>query len=413
MERSGEMSGISATKALSGIRVLALEGFIAGPLASMWLADMGAEVIKVEEPGSGDPARSLPPFKGEGDGRVSLSMLRANRNKKSIALNVKSPEGLAILKKLLSGSDVLIDNMRPDTLARLGLDWPTLQTLNPRLIYTSVSGFGHNDVLPGPYADWPAFDVVAQAMSGLMYRPQSDNGDPVYLGFPLADLFAASLAVTGTLQALIQRGVTGLGQRVDIAMYDAALLLNELAVTMQSIVEVTPKPGLHALASPFGSYRAKDGYLAIAVLGEKVWSRFCDVIGRADLLEDPSLADGISRHKEAQRLQAIIENWLSDKTRAQAVSLFVEHGVPAAPVQDTYDIVNCPQVAAREMLMEIDDPAWKKVMVVGQPIKLSASSVDRRPPPRLGEHTAQVLRDLAGIGDIGLDRLEANGIIGQ
>ncbi len=396
---------------LEGVRVLALEGFIAGPYASMWLGDMGAEVIKVEEPKAGDPARGLPPIKGEGREAVSLSMLRANRNKKSLTLNLKTEEGRRIFERLLANTDILLDNLRPDALEKLGFTWDKIHALNERLIYTSVSGFGHNDLMPGPYMDWPAFDVVGQAMSGLMMRPEGSDTRPVYLGFPLADLFSASLAVTGTLQALLQRGVTGKGQRVDIAMYDSALVLNELSLIMQTALGTSPKSGVHALTSPFGCYKTSDGYIAIAVLGEKVWQRFCTVIDRRDLLEDPELENGIARYAQSERLTVLIEAWLEDKTKKEAVKLLIDGGVPAAPVQNTKDIADCSHVAARDMLVEIDDPQWGPVRVVGQPIKTSGSTPAWRRPPHLGEHTQQILRDLAELDESDLERLQNEGII--
>lgn len=404
--------GAAPSPPLQGIRVLAVEGFIAGPYATMWLADMGAEVIKVEPPGTGEPARSLPPIRGEGEAARSFALMRANRNKKSLALDLKTPEGLAVLEALVNRSDVLVDNLRPGALERLGLPWARLRVLNPRLIYTTISGFGHADLMPGPYTERPAFDVVGQAMGGLMLRPERDHDRPVYLGFPVADLHTATVAVCGTLQALYQRTSTGVGQRVDVAMYDSTLVLNELALHLQTLLGVKPAAGLHALSAPFGAYRARDGFVSIAVLGDAIWRRFCTAIGRDDLADDPTMRTGIDRNHAAVRLTPAIEGWLATRDRHDAVAHLVAHGVPAAPVQDVDEITSCPQVGARDMLMELDDPTWGRVRVVGQPIKASGASAPRRdPPPALGAHTDDLLRDLLGYDPQRIDALRRRGIV--
>lgn len=400
------------TRALAGIRVLAVEGFIAGPYASMWLADMGAEVIKIEEPIAGDAARSLPPLKGEPGKQQSLSLFRANRNKKSITLDLKRPEGLAIFEKLVTQSDVVIENLRPDAFDKLGLTYERLAAINPRIIYTSISGFGHQDMMPGPCTDWPAFDVIAQAMAGLMGRPEGAQERPVYVGFPLADLYASTVAVCGTLQALFHRTITGEGQRVDIAMYDTSLVLNELALVMENATGVASKPGLHALTAPFGSFRGRDGFIAIAILGERVWHKFCAAIERPDLAADPQLQDGIDRHRHSARLREIIEHWLQSRSNNEAVQRFIEFGVPAAPVQGVREITACPQVKARDMLLDIPDEAWGTVKVVGQPIKASgAPPVQAKAPPALGEHSRDLLRSLAQVDDAAFERLRASGVV--
>lgn len=402
---------VSPTPALDGIRVLSLECFIAGPTASMWMADMGAEVIKIEQPGSGDPARSLEPSKNNGE-RRSLALLRANRNKKSLTLDLKTGEGRKIFAQLLEKADILLDNLRPDALLKLGFDWARIHAINPRLIYTSISGFGRADMSNGPYQDWPAFDIVGQAMAGLMQRPERSTTDPAYLGFPLADIQAGIVAVTGTLQALFQRTRTGKGQRVDIAMYDTALVMNELAMILNTSMGVIPAPGLHALSYPFGSFPTKDGFIVIAVLGEKIWERFCTAIGHPEFGKDPRLQSGIDRNKEAHWLTPIINEWLGERTRKEAVAHLIARGVPAAPVQDVDDIANCPQVAARGMLMEIEDPAWGTFRVLGHPVKTSGSPPPRQEsPPSLGQHTDALLHSMLGLDHAAVADLREAGVV--
>lgn len=408
---NGISSNANCSPALEGIRVLSVECFIAGPTASMWLADMGAEVIKIEQPGSGDPARLLEPSKQNGE-RRSLALLRPNRNKKSLTLDLKQPAGAELFEQLLKTADVLIDNLRPDALERLGFTWERLHAINPRLIYTAISGFGRKETSNGPFQDWPAFDIIGQAMAGLMQRPERNTTDPAYLGFPLADIQLGIVAATGTLQALFQRTRTGVGQMIDIAMYDTALVMNELAIILNTALGVVPAPGLHALSYPFGSFRASDGFIVIAVLGEKIWDRFCSAIGHPELGADPRLQSGIDRNAHAEWLNPIINEWVGQRTRQEAVDFLISQGVPTGPVQDVDDIALCPQVAARDMLVEIDDPAWGKVRVPGQPIKASGSPPARSDaPPALGAHTDELLQSLIGLNPDEITRLRQDRIV--
>ncbi|MFT3975780.1 MAG: CoA transferase [Sphingomonas bacterium] len=401
------MIGAAMGRPLDGVKVLAIENFVAGPFCSMWLADAGAEVVKVESPGQGDFSRSTSPTREDDQGvPQGLSFLRTNRNKKSVTLDLKNPEGRALFRELAAKADILVENLRPGVTERLGLDYQSLRGINPRLIYVAVSGFGQKELLPSPYKDNPAFDIVGQAMSGLMYRPERQGERPTYLGFSLADLEGGILGAYGAMLALIQRGRTGEGQLVDISLYDASLILNEISVAMFSVLGTAPKPGLHAVTAPFGTYRARDGYIVIAVLGEHIWQRFCEVIGRTDLVGDPRFRDGITRQANNAVLNELIEAWLASHSRADAVAALVAGGVPASLVQDVGDLFHCPHVAARRMLMHFDDPVWGKVSVAGNPVKMSgAEEAEAGLPPRLGEHTESVLRDWLGmsaerIGDL-------------
>lgn len=380
---------------LQGVKVLAIENFVAGPLASMWLGDAGADVVKVEAPGSGDQSRAMSPLRPDGNGNPQgLSFLRTNRNKRSVALDLKSEPGKRLFLELAAKVDIVLENLRPGVMERLGLGWETLRARNPRLIYVAVSGFGHSDVKPSPYTEYPAFDIVAQALSGLMYRPQRQGSEPAYLGFSLGDIQAAMVAIQGALLALLQRGLTGKGQKVDISLYDATLVLNELPVTLFSATGQKAKPGVHAVTAPFGAYRAADGHIVIAVLGEHVWRRFCEAIGQPQLVEDERFATGVTRQAHLSELNAFIEPWLAVRTRDEAVRALLECGVPASNVNDVNDIFDCPHVAARDMLVRLEDPVWGSVQVPGNPIKMSAMpDIPLVPPPRLGEHTEQVLAE--------------------
>lgn len=413
MSEAQTMSANAVDRPLDGVRVLAVENFIAGPYASMWLADAGAEVVKVESREGGDFSRSTSPVKTDGDGTAhGLSFLRSNRNKKSVTLDLKHSEGKRIFIELAREADILVENLRPGVMDRLGIGYDVLREHNPHLIYVAISGFGHTDVKPSPYTDYPAFDIVGQAMSGLMYRPERVGDRPTYLGFSLADLQGAILAVQGALLALYQRNRTGRGKKVDISLYDASLIQNEISVAMYSALRKPTPPGVHAVTAPFGTYRASDGYIVIAVLGEHIWKRFCEVIGRPDLPDDPRFADGITRRTNGDVLNHHIDTWLATRTRAEAVAALREGGVPASLVNDVADLFDCPHVAAREMLMTLDDPVWGPIQVAGNPIKMSdVPEPEATLPPRLGQHTGVVLEEWLKMGDDELEALRLQQVI--
>jgi CoA:oxalate CoA-transferase len=398
---------------LQGIRVLAVENFLAGPYCSMWLADAGAEVVKIEVPGSGDMARRTSPVKPDADGTPQgLSFLRSNRNKKSVTLDLKHPDGIDTFKELAAKADVLVENLRPGVMARLGLGYEVLRQINPRLVYVAISGFGQSDILPSPFKDNPAFDIIGQALSGLMYRPERQGDRPVYLGFSLADVQAGILGAYGTMLALMQRMMTGEGQLVDISLYDSCLILNEISVAMYSAFQTIPRSGVHAVTAPFGSYKARDGYVVIAVLGEHIWHRLCGLIERSDLIEDPRFIDGRTRSANNAALTRELEPWLEGRSCDEAVAQLVAASVPASKVQEIDDVVACPHVAARNMLMTLKDPVWGQVQVVGSPVKMSGvAEVEAGPPPLLGEHTGQILSDWIGADAARIARLHADGVI--
>ena len=413
------MNNVSRTPAnagerpLDGVRVLAIENFIAGPYASMWLADAGAEVVKIESREGGDFSRSTSPVKTAEDGTVhGLSFLRSNRNKKSVTLDLKHPEGKRIFIELAREADIVVENLRPGVMDRLGIGYDTLREQNPRLIYVAISGFGHTDVKPSPYTDYPAFDIVGQAMSGLMYRPERNGDRPTYLGFSMADLQGGILAVQGALLALYQRDRTGRGKKVDISLYDASLIQNEISIAMYSAFRKPTPPGVHAVTAPFGTFRASDGYIVIAVLGEHIWKRFCEVIGQPDLVGDPRFPDGITRRANGDALNGYIDAWLATRSRTQAVGALRDGGVPASVVNDVADLFDCPHIAARDMLMTLDDPVWGPIQVAGNPIKMSdVAEPDAGLPPRLGQHTTAVLSDWLRMNEGDVETLRSQNIV--
>lgn len=399
---------------LEGIKVLAVENFLAGPFATMWLADAGADVVKIEEPTKGDHSRSTSPLRPDAEGKLQgLSFLRSNRNKRSVTLDLKSGEGKAIFLRLAAQADIVLENLRPGVMDKLGVGWAALSAINPKLIYVAISGYGHPDTQPSPYTDYPAFDIVAQALSGLMYRPERSGDAPVYLGFSLADIQGGIVAAQGALLALLQRGTTGKGQKVDVSLYDATLVLNEISVAMYSALGKRSKPGVHAVTAPFGAYRTSDGYIVIAVLGEHLWHRFCKAIDRPELIDDQRFRDGISRQENLQVLNEAIQPWLGVRTRHQAVEYLTRHGIPASIVNEVDDLFECPHIAAREMLVDIHDQAWGTIKVPGNPIKMTGTTpgIPETPPPRLGQHTDEVLTTWLGLDESDLMALRTRQVL--
>lgn len=331
-----------------------------------------------------------------------------NRNKKSVTLDLKTAQGKEIFRRLAAASDVLCDNMRPDTLQRLGLGYEALRTLNPGLIYVSLTGFGHTDIYQSPYADWPAFDSVGQAMSGFMYSVGSEEDPPMASFIAPADTIPGLLAAYGVMLALHMRESTGQGQHVDMSMYDCMVMLTSPMVTFAAHMNQRYPRGQSPASAPYGAYKAKDGYVALHAAGEPAWQRFCRAIEREDLLQDSRFATLMQRVKHQPLLREIIESWAADKTVEEVVSLLQSRGAVAAPVQDERALVRCPQLRARNMLFEVDVPDAGKAITVGNPVKLSAvPEQPPAPPPRLGEHTEEVLQSVLGLSRSEIEELRA------
>ncbi|MGE4238864.1 CaiB/BaiF CoA transferase family protein [Ramlibacter sp.] len=398
---------------LAGVKVLAVENFLAAPFATMWLGDAGADVIKIEMPGKGDQMRQTAPLRPDADGKPQgFSFLRTNRNKRSVTLDLKTEEGKKIFKQLAAKADMVVENFRPGVMSKLGLGWTDLREINPRLIYVAVSGFGQPDLKRSPYSDMPAFDIVAQAMTGLMMRAERTSEKPVYFGVSISDVQAGIVAAHGAVLALLQRQLTGEGQLVDVAMYDSSLVFNELSVAMYSVFRKNNKPGVAGVTAPFGTYKASDGWVVVAVLGEDIWKRFTQVIGQPELVADERFSDGVTRYNNSQALNALIDPWLAARTRAEIVETLSSKGVPVAVINDASDIMDCPHAEAREMLQTIEDPVWGTMRVPAFPIKMSGMPhPPTAHPPKLGEHTQEVLGDWLGLGEDDLAGLRERKVI--
>ncbi len=402
----------SANRPLSGVRVIGLEQYMAGPYCTMLLADAGAEVIKIERPGKGDPRRGIPPF-AEKDGiKKAAGYMAYNRNKKSLALNVAAPEGQEILRRLAAKSDVVVENLRPGAMDKLGLGYEGLKVANPRLIYAMISGFGR---LPGhesAYAQRPAFDIVAEAMSGVMDLIGFEDRPPTFTLYGLADVYSGMVGAYGILQALFMRERTGEGQLVDVSLLDNMLALNERMVALYSVSGKEPKRGKPEHLWPRGAYRCADGYVALNVPDDGIWARLATAIERPDLVDDPRAATGTARAANADFLQPILEEWMADKTRSRVVDLLNEAGMPTGPVYTARDVFADDHFRVRGMLAEVDDPEVGTYAFARTPPHLSAApEIPLEPAPALGAHTREVLEGVLGYSRADVESLIGAGVV--
>ena len=397
---------------LSGVRVTGLEQYIAGPYCTMLLADTGAEVIKIERPGGGDPRRQMPPF-AEKDGRKKgAGFMGYNRNKKSLCLNLRDPKGQEVFRKLVASSDVVVENLRPGSMAKLGLGHREMRRMNPQLVWAIISGFGQLDGYRGPYSDRPAFDIVAEAMSGMMNLVGYDDKPPSGTVYGMADIVSGIIAAYGVLQALFMRQRTGRGQLVDSAMLDNLLSLNETMVTLYSVAGQEQKRGVPTVFFPRGAYQTKDGYLAVHVPDNIIWKRFCEVMERSDLIDDERSATSPARAQNHGFLNTIISEFMATMTRDEAVGKFNAHGVPVAPVYTAEDVFADPHIEARGMLMPIDDPEVGTYRFARTaPMLEENAELPRNPAPSLGQHTREILEGLLDYSSSEVDALRDHGVV--
>ncbi len=397
---------------LSGIRVVGTDQYMAGPYCTMLLGDAGAEVIKIERPGSGDPRRAMPPFAERDGKKKAAGFMGYNRNKKSVALDMRSDAGKEVFRRLMAESDVLVNNLRPGALTRMGLGYDDLKAINPRLIYAVISGFGRMEGYQGPYGDRPAFDIVAEAMSGIMHLVGYEDKPPSWTIYGMADIYSGMVTAYGVMQALFMRERTGEGQMVDSAMYDNMLSLNESMLALFSVAGQSPHRGRPRNAYPRGAYRTKDGYIALNVPDERIWGRLAEVMGHPELASDERTSSGPARAANREFLDPIIDAWMENLTRAEAVDKLNDIGVPTGPVHTAEDVFECPQVEARGMLMAVDDPEVGEYRFARTPPHLSAATeLPANPAPRLGEHTRSVLEGLLGYTAAEVDGLAAEGVV--
>ena len=392
--------------ALKGIKVVELAQIMAGPTCGMLLADMGADVIKVEKLPGGDDTRSYtqPSIKGE-----SAAFMILNRNKRGIAVNLKKPGGLEVVKRLLADADVVTENYRKGTLEKLGLGYDVLEKLYPRLIYCAVSGYGRT----GPYADKGGFDLIAQGFAGIMSITGEPGGPPAKSGTSIADINAGILAALGIVSALVSRATTGRGQRVETSLMEAAIQQTywQSAIFFATGENSGPTGSAHILTAPYQAFPTADGWINVGGANQSNWERIVKVIGRPELAADPRFIDNSARMKNLAALTTLIAERLKTQPSREWIAQFEAAGVPVGPVNKIGDMLADPQVAAREMVIEVDHPTAGRVKTLGTPIKFSGTpgSVTRA-APLLGQHTREILESL-GYSAAEVDKLEEAGAV--
>ncbi len=392
--------------ALEGIVVLDLSRVLAGPYCSMILSDMGAEVIKLEVPGTGDDTRGFPPFK-EGKSGYFMNM---NRNKKGITLNLK--KGKEVFLELVKKADILIENYRPGTMEKLGIGYEELKKVNPALVYGCISGFGHY----GPYSRRPGYDIVGQAMSGMMSVTGWPDGEATRAGAPVSDTVAGISLAAGVLGALHYARSTGIGQKVDIALVDSLVSVMQIINQIYLIGGRLPGRTGNAYEStaPYDTFPTKDGeHIVIGVANDKFWRQLCGMMGREDLIEHPDMARNGERVKNRDKIKPIVTEWTLTKTAKDLVEQLLEAGIPTAPIYDVKQVTEDPHIAgARQMFIEIEDPEAGKIKVTNSHIKMSeTASGFRSPAPALGQHNEEIYGDLLGYSQDKIEQLKAAGII--
>jgi len=405
--------GMTTKGLLAGVRVIDLTRVLAGPYCTMMLGDLGADVIKIEAPGQGDDTRHWgPPFTPLVDGRQGEAayFLAANRNKRSLTLNLKSAKGLEILRELIRQGDVLVENFRTGTLARWGLDYETLQELRPGLIYCTITGYGTT----GPYKDRAGYDFMVQAMGGFMSVTGPEPGEPARAGVAIADLATGMFACNAVLAALFARERTGQGQIIDMALLDSQVAL--MSYVASNFLVSGELPGRfgngHPNIVPYQEFRARDQYFAFACGNDGQWRKFCTAVNRPEWSDDGRFATNSARLTHRAEVVAMLNELFATRDAADWMTLCDEIGIPNGPINNMAQVFANEQVIAREMRQDVPHPTAGQVPLVSSPLKIpTAPTAVRYPPPLLGEHTEEILQDMLGYSATAVEALRTEGVI--
>jgi CoA:oxalate CoA-transferase len=393
-------------KPLKGVVVLDLSRVLAGPYASMMMADYGATMVKIEPPRVGDDSRAYGPFVG----KESAYFMSLNRNKRSMTLNLKEQAAKDLFREMVKKADVVLENYRPGTMEKFGLGYEELKQINPKIIYATCSGFGQT----GPYVHKPAYDIIVQAMGGIMSVTGPEGGEPTRVGASVGDIIAGLFTTIGVLMALYHRERTGEGQLVDVGMLDCQVAVLENAISRYLVSGEVPQPigNRHPSITPFAAYTAKDGHIIVGAGNDRLWEKLCNLIERTDLLADERFSTNLKRTQNVNELKVILDAVFKVKTIDQWMKALEAAGVPCAPINTVDKIINDPQIKAREMIVELEHPVAGHMKVPGVPIKFSATpgSVDT-PAPLLGQHTEELLHELLGLSKEQVDELRAKNAI--
>ncbi|MBT3285189.1 CoA transferase [Candidatus Bathyarchaeota archaeon] len=392
--------------AFLGVRVLDMSRVLAGPFTGMLLADMGAEVIKLEIPGKGDDSRQFPPFIGE----ESMYYVNLNRGKESITLNLKTEEGKEVFKGLVRECDILLENFRPGAMDRLGLGYEDLSKINPELIYAAISGFGQT----GPYKTRPGYDIIGQAMGGLLSITGWPDGPPTRSGTAIGDILSSLFCTIGILAALKVREQTGMGQLVDVALVDSVFAALENIPQMYYVNGHVPERigNRYEFIYPYDTFRTKDGWVVIGIANDSLWVKFLNAtgLGLGDDLRFKSNPDRVKNHAP---LKLMIEEWTAGKTKNEVVDIMTEHGIPGCPIYDIKEASEDPHIlGARKMVLDMEQPGLGNVKVQGNPIKMSLTNPrPRGPAPSLGGNTFEVLKRILGLTEDQFKELQEKGAV--
>ncbi|MCD6436015.1 MAG: CoA transferase [Clostridiales bacterium] len=392
-------------QSLEGIKILDLTRVLAGPYATMVLADLGANVMKVEMPVKGDDSRHFGPYVGD----ESAYFMSLNRNKRSMTLNLKTKKGKELLKEMIKNVDVIIENFRPGTMEKLELGYDVLKEINPKIIYAAVSGFGHS----GPYSKRPAYDAIVQAMGGIMSITGQEGGEFTRVGTSVGDITAGLFTSVGVLSALRYREETGVGQKVDVAMFDAQLAILENAVARYTVDNEIPAPkgNRHPSIVPFEPFDASDRKIMIAVGNDALWVKFCNATGLEDLIEKEEFKTNPLRSDNYKILRPLIAEKIIKKTVDEWIEILNNAGVPNGPINTVDKVLKDPQILARDMVKEVEHPTAGKLIMPGVPIKMSETQGDIvMPSPILGQHTDEILKELLNLNDEEIEKLKEENI---
>ncbi|NHN84521.1 CoA transferase [Acetobacter musti] len=390
---------------LAGIRVLDVTQVMAGPVCTMLLGDLGADIIKIEPPETGDQTRGAMGFRMKGDD--SMGFLNMNRNKRSIALNLKNPAGREVFLELVKTADILVENYRPGVVRKLGIDYDTLSKINPRLVYASISGFGQT----GPWSDRPGFDLMAQAMSGVMSVTGHPGGPPVKAGVPVADIGCALFATYAILAAYIGCEKSGQGQFIDASLFDSALAFSIWDISEHWGTGVIPGPlgTANRMSAPYQAVRSSDGYFVMGATNQKLWQRLCNEIDRQDLLTDPRFTTISTRLANREVLIEELEKTFTTRPSEEWVTTLLAKGIPAGRMNTYPEAFESDHAKFREMKMDIPHPVEGTIPNIGFPVKLRGTpQTVRRPPPLLGEHTREILAE-RGLNEETIEKLAEEG----
>jgi len=394
-------------KPLAGVKILDLTRALAGPFCTLTLSDLGAEVVKVEIPERGDDARGYGPFKNE----RSLYFLSLNRAKKSITLNLKKDEGKKILKELIKDFDVLIENYRPGTMEKLGLGYDVLRKIKPDLIYAASSGFGRT----GPDSSKPAYDLLAQARGGIMSITGWPDVPPTRVGMSTGDITAGMFTAIAINAALYHKAQTGEGQLIDVAMLDSQVAILENALARYQVEGISPTPigNRHPTVAPFQVFKAKDDDFIIAIGNDKLWGDFCRAVGKEEWVTDNQLATNTDRINNLDLLIPLLNELFKTRKAEEWIEIIESGGVPCGPINNVEKIMQDEQIKARNMIVEVDDKIAGKILIAGNPMKMSSIQEEpsRESLPELGEHTTEILGKLLGFDQTKLDELHRDGVI--